>query len=182
MRSGNMPNSKTYFLGLPTLLTYLHDQSCELTTEINISGKAARGSVVLKNGKIVSCTLIFSNGHQITGEQAYQQLQKSSQWQVCLETREDKKQAFSPTQFSPSMPPSFPAANNPLFSSPLRPKRPLDPAQLQSLSMKERLLVRSVYLLVNGRNSIEEIKNQLHLSPSSIDEAIAVLRMLDVIE
>ncbi len=180
-----MPNNKTYFLGLSTLLTYLHDQSCELTTELNISGQLARGSLVLKDGQIVNCVLVFPNGRQITGEQAYQQLQKSSQWQVCLETREEKKLAFPPTQFSPSAPPSSsspPAARGSWFSPPLYPKRPLDPVLLQNLSLKERLLVRSVYTMINGRNSIEEIKNQLRLSPESIDEAIGVLRMFDIIE
>lgn len=180
-----MPDNKTYFLGLPTLLTYLHSQSCELTTELDISGASAKGSLVLKHGKIVSCTLTFSNGHQITGDQAYQQLQKSSQWQVHLVTREERTQPSPPASFSPSMPFSpTPSSTAPSSWSvpPLRPKRPLDPALLQSFSMKERLLVRSVYMLVNGKNSIEQIKSQLNLSPHNIDTAIAVLRALDVIE
>ncbi|MGH2508841.1 MAG: hypothetical protein ACRDHZ_15760 [Ktedonobacteraceae bacterium] len=180
-----MPDNKTYFLNLSTLLTYLHSQSCELTTELDISGERVRGSLVLKYGKIVNCTLTFSHGRQITGEQAYQQLQNSSRWQVRLEQRDEKVQPFPPTQFSPSMPPlptpSTPA-HDPWNTPPLRPLRPLDPALLQNLSVKERLLVRSVYMLVNGKNSIEQIKSQLHLSPQSIDAAIAVLRMFDVIE
>lgn len=180
-----MPDNKTYFLNLSTLLTYLHSQSCELTTELDISGKHAKGSLVLRHGKMVSCTLVFANGRQITGDQAYQQLQNSLRWQVHLEPWEEKRQTFPPVQPSPSVPsspiPSSPV-HDPWNTPPLRPKRPLDPASLQSLSVKERLLLRSVYMMVNGKNSVEQIKNQLNLSPHSIDAAIATLRILDVIE
>ena len=178
-----MRDNKTYFLDLPTLLTYLSGQSCEVTTELSVSGKPARGSLVLKEGTIVSCLLILSNGRQVTGKQAYQQLQNETQWQVQLEPLEGKKPTFSSVQVPP--PSAFPPLSAPhgfWLPPPPKPKRPLDPSYLQSLSIKERLTVRSVYMMVNGKNSIEEIKNQLHLSPSSIDEALTMLRMFDVIE
>ncbi|HEY0756133.1 MAG TPA: hypothetical protein VGD98_19410 [Ktedonobacteraceae bacterium] len=102
-----MRDQRTYFWDLPTLLTYLRGQSCELTTELKISGKAARGSIVLEKGTIMSCQLVLQNGMQINGEQAYKKLETCTQWQVELEARDKKEKTPSlppsPTQpFSPS--------------------------------------------------------------------------------
>lgn len=183
-----MRDKKTYFLDLPTLLTYLSSQSCELTTELTISGQAAQGSLILRDGKIVSCLLLFSNGQHMTGEQAYQYLQKGTEWRVHLKGDEEKKPIAPPSQFPSQFTPPTPTP----FSSPYnygswptpppRPKGPLDPLYLRNLSMKERLILRSVYVLINGKNSVEDIKNQLRLSPATIEQALATLRMLDVIE
>lgn len=152
-----MDSKKTYFLDLQTLLTYLRTQSCELTTELTIAGKVARGSIVLKEGKIVSSTLILHNGSQVTGERAYQQLQASTQWQVQLGKPEEKRKI-------------------------LRQKRALDPSLLQSFSLQEHLILRSVFLSIDGRRSIEEIKAQHRLPSHVVDEAIMRLRMLGLIE
>lgn len=152
-----MDSKKTYFLDLQTLMAFLRTQSCELTTELIISGKRARGSIILKDGVIISSTLILHNGSQITGERAYQQLQASTQWQVQLGKPEEKKRI-------------------------LRQKRALDPALLQNFSLQEHLILRSVFLSIDGRRSIEEIKAQHRLPPHTVDEALMRLRMLDLIE
>jgi hypothetical protein len=180
-----MRNQKTYFLDLQTLLTYLIDQSCELTTELKVSGQSARGSIVLKEGKIVYCVLSLQNGLQITGEQAFRQIETCTQWQVELEQPEEKKKKFlQPPQYSPApflaVPPL--SSNNPLYSPPLRQKGQLDLARLQNLSIKERLILRSVFAMVNGKRNSEEIKAQLHMSSRDIDDALARLRLLNLIE
>lgn len=179
-----MRNQKTYFLDLQTLLMYLIDQSCELTTELKVSGKVARGSIVLKEGKIVHCLLSLQNGLQITGEQAYKEIATSTQWQVELEQPEEKKKKFSSAQSAPEpflMTP-FASANNYEYSSPLRQKGSLDLALLQNLSVKERLILRSVFAMINGKRNGEEIKAQLHMSSKDIDDALTRLRMLNLIE
>ena len=183
-----MRNRKTYFLDLQTLLTYLSTQSCELITELKVSGQTARGSIILKEGKIVHCLLRLQNGLQLTGEQAYREIETCTQWQVELEQPEEKKKKPSPVQFSPQLepPPFFSTSpgstNNLWYSPPLRQKRPLDPALLQNVSMKERLILRSVFAMINGKRCCEEIKAQLRLSPRDIDDALASLRALDLIE
>lgn len=181
-----MRNQKTYFLDLQTLLTYLHDQSCELTTEVNVSGKRARGSIVLEEGKVVRCFLSLQNGFQITGEKAYKQLEACTQWQVELEQFEEKKKVSSPAPFSTS-PTSFvsrsPAsANQAWYFPPLRLKKPLEPALLQNIPLRERFILRSVFSMINGKRNSEEIKAQLPLSPREIDDTLARLRALDLIE
>jgi hypothetical protein len=165
-----MSQRKTYFLDLQTLLPYLNDQSCELTTTLKASGKPAKGTILLKDGKIVSCLLQFQNGSQIGGAQAYKQLEACTQWQV--ELAEEKEKLSH----------SGPLSAQPRYFSPLRQKRPLDLALLQDLPMRERLIVHSVFTTVNGRRNSEEIKAQLHFSPRDVDEALARLRLLGLIE
>jgi hypothetical protein len=186
-----MRNQKTYFLDLQTLLIYLADQSCELTTELKLSGKAARGSLILKEGKIASCTISFQNGYQIVGEQAYKLVEMSTQWQVELEKPEEKRKKFAlppaPTQFSPRLSPepflevSPSSVSNP-WSPPLKQKGSLDLALLQNLPIKERLVLRSVFAMINGQRSNDEIKAQLHLSSRDIDNALTRLHVLNLIE
>jgi len=168
-----MSQHKTYFLDLQTLLPYLHDQSCELTTTLKVSGKAAKGTILLKEGKIISCLLQFQNGTQIGGAQAYKQLEACTRWQVVLEQVEEKEK----TSLSGPL-----LAQSRYILSPLRQRRPLDLALLQDLPMRERLIIHSVFATVNGRRNSEEIKAQLHFSPRDVDEALARLRLLGLIE
>ena len=182
-----MRNRKTYFLDLQTLLTYLRGQSCELTAELKVAAKTARGSILLKEGRVVQCLLTLQNGSQITGEQAYKQLETCTRWQVELEPPDEKKNNSSPTLFSPyaapaPFSPAPPSSPYSWSSPPLRQKRPLDPFFLQNVSMRERFIVHSVFAMVNGKRTSEEIKFQLRLSPEEVDDALNWLRMLDVIE
>jgi hypothetical protein len=183
-----MRNRKTYFLDLRTLLVYLNTQSCELTTELKVSGKTAKGSIILKEGKVIYCQLSLQGGLRITGEQAYQRLETCTEWQVELELPGEQKKDFLPTQFSPQLSPApflaVPSAptDNLQHSPPLRQKRLLDPALLQPLPLKQRLILRSVFAMINGQRSTEEIKAQLHLPPGDIDVALTRLRALDLIE
>ena len=176
-----MSNRQTFFLDLPTLLTHLRGQSCELTTELKVSKRMARGIVICKEGKIVQCMLSFQDGSQITGELAYKQLETSTHWQVEWEEPPEKKKIAPSAQISqrPTQP-NLPAY--PLPPLPLRQKRPLDAAFLRSLSAKQRLLVNSVLVNVNGNRTSDDIKAQLRLSPRDIDSALEWLRSLDVIE
>ena|SRR5438552_4150430 len=180
-----MRNRKTYFLDLQTLLMYLNNQSCELTTELKVAGKTARGSIMLKDGRIVYCQLSLQSGVQIKGEQAYRQLEMCNEWQVELE---EQKKVFVPLQMSPQ-PPSAPFLTAPFASNgkpwpppPLRQKGPFDPSLLQHLPLKQRLILRSVFTMINGQRSIEEIKTLLHMPPGDIDDALTRLRALDLIE
>ncbi|HET8839959.1 MAG TPA: hypothetical protein VFN35_00770 [Ktedonobacteraceae bacterium] len=168
-----MSQRKTYFLGLDMLLPHLSDQSCTLTTTLKISGKVAGGTIFLRDGQMVSCSIQFEDGAQIIGLQAYKYLETCKQWQVELERAEEKKKTPPPsTQFSGQI----------QYLPPLRQKRPLNLSYLQTLSMKERLIIHSVFAIVNGKRTVEEIKTQLHFSANDVDDALARLRMLDFIE
>lgn len=183
-----MRNRKTYFLDLQTLLIYLNTQSCTLTTELKISGKTAVGSIILKEGKAVYCQLVLHDGALVTGEQAYRRLETCMEWQVELELPGEQKKDFQSTQPPQQLSPAPFSATSPIstrklwYSPPLRQKRPLDPQLLQHEPLKQRLILRSVYVLINGVRSVEEIKAHLRLPPADIDNALIRLRALDLIE
>ncbi len=168
-----MDGQKTFFLDLQTLLTYLSGQSCELTTSLTLSGKQAHGSLLLKDGRIVDCLVSVQGGPLLRGEQAYKLLQHGAQWQVRLGDSTEKTAAFSPNS-APSAPPGMRYLP--------RQKRPLDPALLQHIPARERLVMRSVFMLINGSRTVEEIKAYLHLPAESVNEALSRLRRLDLIE
>lgn len=167
-----MSQRKTYFLDLQKLLPHLSDQSCKLTATLKISGKTATGTILLKEGQIVSCLLQFQNGSQIAGAQAYKQLEACNQWQVELEQAEEKEKVSFTGPISGQFQ-QFP---------PLRQKRPLDLALLQNLPIKERLIIHSVFTTVNGKRTSDDIKALLHFSPGDVDDALARLRLLGFIE
>lgn len=178
-----MQNKKVYFLDLRTLIACLEDQSCVLTTTLRTSGKPASGSIVLKNGKITYCVLTLHNGNQTTGDEAYNLLKACTQWQVQWEMSERENQTSShlPQVPLPSSP-QAPASNNWYAPPALRQKKPLDPAFLQSLPVKDRLILCSVFTMIDGKRSTADIKAQLHADAEDIDQAIVGLHMLDLIE
>lgn len=167
---------KTYFLDLPTLLEYLRGQSCMLTTVVTISGKAGNGYVFLKDGMVIRCFIRMQDGMQLEGQLAYPYLEASKQWQMQLEQE-------PPAPPQPSQSPQ-PDTSGP-FQPPQRPliqKRMLDPSLLGHLDMRQRLILRTVLTMVNGQRTAWQIKEQLNLPPNVVDEVLAYLHSIDVIE
>jgi hypothetical protein len=194
-----MEDQKIYFLDLQTLLSYLRGQSCVLTSEISVAGKAGTGYITLRDGVVESCLVHFRDGSQLVGKAAYERLETCERWQVRLIRPEaDSVSPPPPSQVSPAGPqlpsqrqtaPRLPAVHYPpgtfnvrAAMLPLKPKRMLDDQQLQNLPMRKRLVLRMVFAMVNGQRSTEEIKRQLQLPPDAVDEALAQLRMLNIIE
>lgn len=167
---------KTYFLDLPTLLEYLRGQSCVLTTVVTISGKSGNGYVFLKDGVAIKYLIRMQDGMQLEGQLAYPHLEVCTQWQVQLEQE-------VPAAPQPSPPPQ-PGSTGP-SSSPqkaLTQKRMLDPSLLGHLDMRQRLVLRTVLTMVNGQRTARQIKEQLNLPPNVIDEVLAYLHSIDIIE
>lgn len=167
---------KTYFLDLPTLLEYLRGQSCMLTTVVTISGKSGNGYVFLKDGMVIRCFIRMQDGTQLEGQLAYPYLEVSKQWQMQLE------------QDAPASPPSSPSPRpdssgpSPSPLQPLVQKRLLDPSLLGHLDMRQRLLLRTVLTMVNGQRTAWQIKEQLNLPPNVVDEVLAYLYSIGIIE
>lgn len=178
---------KVYYLDLPTLLEYLQGQSALLTTEITVPALQARctGSLFFRETKIIGCMIQAPDGTiWREGEQAYRLLSASGEWRVRIDPQIERtflgmKQAYSQPAQQPAQryapPPS-------VISPPPRPLRTLDPALLNQFSAQQRLLLRTVYMLVNGQRTAEQIKEQLRLSTEVVEEALTRLRALGVIE
>ncbi len=63
-----------------------------------------------------------------------------------------------------------------------RQRAPLPEALLRRLSHRERMVFRLVYTMVNGQRSIDQIKEQLHLSGETIDHVLEELRRLRAVD
>lgn len=166
---------KTYFLDLPTLLEYLRGQSCMLTTVVTISGKSGNGYVFLKDGMVIRYFIRMQDGMQLEGQLAYPYLEAAKQWQMQLE-----QDVPAPPQPSPSPRPDGSPSLSP--QKPLLQKRMLDPSLLGHLDMRQRLILRTVLTMINGQRSAQQIKEQLNLPPNVVDEVLAYLFSIDVIE
>lgn len=176
-----MESGKVYFLDLRTLLLYLHDQSCILSTKTRVNKKDAQGYIFLQAGEMTNCLLRFADGEQLQGQEAYEQIRACNQWQVDLNPPMDLRKAFQQT------PPAFPPPVQPRsirepFSPSLRPKRPFHYTMFQHLSAKERLIAYTVLTLIDGKRTSADIQTQLHLTSEEMDTALRQLRVLDLIE
>jgi hypothetical protein len=58
----------------------------------------------------------------------------------------------------------------------------LEPDLLSGYSSKQRVILRTVFAMINGQRTIEQIKGHLHLSPKAVDEALNYLHWLGVVE
>ncbi len=59
---------------------------------------------------------------------------------------------------------------------------PLESNLLNEYSLRQRVILRTVFAMINGQRTIEQIKGQLHLSSHTVDEALSHLYQLGTIE
>lgn len=169
---------KTYYLDLNTLLSVLDNGLYTLSTSFMLSGTPAIGYLTLSKGTITSYAIQSPDGKQIYSDRALQVLQAQTQWQV----------QFISTPTSPEQPSSTytpqPDVSSSLSPSPgaLKQKRIFDSSLLEGLTAKQRLVLRTVLTMINGRRNADQIKAQLALPPEVVDEALERLRFLDIIE
>lgn len=145
------------------------------------------GCVRLKEGNIDAYWIEGQNGFRLQGSLAMQYLQQMKEWTVDLEQADQFSTHVSPLTIQersdgkqPS-PRSFVQARvsgELVFSQ----RRPLTPQLLNALSRKERMIVRMVHLMMDGRRSIERIRQKLGLSSSVVEIAVMMLQSLQAIE
>lgn len=82
---------------------------------------------------------------------------------------------------TPSGPIPVQRSNAPLRWFPVL-KRELLHEEFLALPTRQRMIIRLVLTMVNGRRSVEEIKAQLQLSPETVESVLEYLRALNVIE
>jgi len=174
---------KTYHLDLKTLLEYLRGKSAVLRTTITLpkNRQPCQGYLFLRNGSVIRGYVFNQAGSLLAEEQqAYTLLGAATEWRVSIDTEQATEQAFLSLAQQYSLP--LPGLQTNQVVRPPYQKKALDLNALQMFSTKESLLLRSVYTLVNGERSVEQIKAQLHLSPNLIEEALGILRSLGYIE
>lgn len=174
---------KVYYLDLKTLLEYLRGQSALLITEIPVPGQRApyTGYLFFKNASIIGCLIQLPDGKTWReGEQAYQALRANGEWRVRMDfdieqTLRQMKQTSGGMRQVPSTAPEAP-----IYAP--RPLRTLDPGILEQFPPRQRLVLRLVFTQINGQRTPAQIKGQLRLPSEAVEEALASLYSLGVIE
>jgi hypothetical protein len=174
---------KVYYLDLQTLLEYLQGQSALLSTKVTVPNlqTPCTGYLFFKQNAIIGCLIQTSIGTiWREGEEAYRFLKANEEWQVHIDPNIEQtfwalKQQSSGYRQEPAQSPS---------SRPYAPRQihPLDPHMLNQFPTKQRLILHMVYTLANGQRTVEQMKAQIRLPGEIVDDALASLRFIGVIE
>lgn len=153
--------------------------SAEIRSLPGIRGKCI-ASLELIQGKVVSCYLIDKAGERHPGD-----------LQLLVQLDAEKGPfgwAFRSSPEPPSNPPissmsahQAPAQTKAQSPVPKPVTRYLDPKQLQQWTPQQQMCIYTVFSLVNGQNSIDEIKKRTSLPPTVVDETIRILLFLRAI-
>jgi hypothetical protein len=173
----------TYDLDLPTLLQFLQDQSAVLSTPIAVphAKGLCHGYLLLKARTIVECQIQSQDGTVLyKGQRAYSIVSAKTQWQVRLDSIPDEGTQPMARQEQPksNTPVTFPILDT------FVPKAiaSLEASLLDGYTVKWRVILRTVFAMINGQRSVKHMKGQLNLSSETIDEALTTLRSIGVIE
>jgi hypothetical protein len=174
---------KTFYLDLKTLLEYLRGKSALLSTLITLprQRQPCQGYIFFLDGNIRHGLILNPQGALLlAGADAYARLSAGTEWRVRIDTTSTIAEEMS-ALFQRHGLALYPALSENTETAP-RQKRMLDMAILQSFPAKQRLLLHTVFSLINGERTAMQIKAQLHFPPEAIDEALTILRSIDMIE
>jgi hypothetical protein len=176
-----MLTDTAYHLDLPTLLQLLHDHAAVLSTTIDIPPieKPCYGYLFLRNKSIIDCQVQSQDGTVLyRGQEAYQILSTKIQWQVRIDstldtgTKSSRQQERSHARVSLSVHDTY--VPHAIAS--------LEPSLLQTYTMKQRVILRTVLAMINGQRSVSQMKENLRLSSETINEALTSLKAIGVID
>lgn len=189
-----MSSDKIYNLDLQTLISFLQDQSALLYTMVDMPDvrEPCHGYLFLRKRTIIGCQVQSQEGVLLLRDQeAYKVLSMKTHWQIRIEADIDAtlrsmsqqvmqtvqpQRASAGTSTGRGIPRLFPVAYVP------RVVGSLEAYLLNGYTSKQRLVLRTVFAMVNGERTIEQIKAQLNLSPEAIDDALNYLSSIEVIE
>jgi len=182
---------RMYFLDFETVIGHLQGVNALLCTSfphgIPPHPSPCRGYIRLKDGHIAEYWIEGQNGFRLRDALAAQYLRHGNEWVVELEQAEQSLPHVSPlpvqerSNGTHPAPPSCVRAHafdELVFSQ----QCPLAPHLLAALSHKERMLVRMVHLMMDGRRSIEHIRQTLHLSSRVVEMAVRTLQRVQAIQ
>lgn len=173
---------KLYSLDLPTLINFLRSQTAVLYTSVDISGiqGPCQGYVFLKEGTIIGSVVRTQDEKLVyQGQEAFALLSTKTRWQLRIDPKADlilKSMEQQRVEEKDVQPPPIPPSERvprPLIS--------LDSHLLNGYTPKQRVILRTVFAMVNGERTVEQIKGQLNLSSDAIEDALAHLHALGIV-
>lgn len=175
---------KTYYLDLPTLVGYLHGKSAILQTTLKLAKNQppCQGLLFLLHTALSHSYIISQSGELVSeGDEAYRRLSQSKEWLVRIDGEATIGQEWLAWLQERNLTPATPVL--PPSAAMLRPKRALDALLLRPFTAQQALFLRTVFALVNGQRTAEQIKERLpQWSSQAIDDALHVLHTLGLIE
>jgi|ERR1019366_168214 hypothetical protein len=182
-----MSADKIYNLDLQTLINFLQEQSALLYTTVDIPDMRGpcHGYLFLRKRTIIGCQIQSPDGILLFKDQeAYRLLNTKTHWQFRIEPNIDLTLKSMRPQNTQTLQPADAGANNRLFSVSYVPRvvGSLEAYLLNGYTSKQRLVLRTVFAMVNGDRTIEQIKGQLNLSSEAVDDALNYLSSIGVIE
>lgn len=181
-----MPPDKIYHLDLQTLINFLQDQSAILYTTVDIPDirEPCHGYIFVRKRTIIGCQIQSQDGVILYQDQeAYMLLSTKTQWQMRIDSNID--QTFSSMRQQNTQNVQAPNTNSvQSFPGSYIPRAvgALEPYLLNGYTSKQRLVLRTVFAMINGERAVEQIKAQLNLSSEAVDDALAYLSSIDVLQ
>lgn len=178
-----MLTDTTYNLPLPALIQILRDQAAVLSTTIDIPpiNRPCYGYLFLRDSSIIDCQVQSQDGTVLyRGQDAYQILSTKIQWQVRIDNvRSTRAKSIRPAERvakSASAVASIPDTYVPhvVIS--------LEAVLLDPYTLQQRVIMRTVFAMINGQRTVAQMKEQLRLSPEAVNEALTSLKAIGVIE
>jgi hypothetical protein len=175
---------KTYYLDLPTLMGYVRGKSAVLRTTIALARNQSfcQGMLFLLRADAMHCYILSQKGELLfEGDNAYKRLGQSKEWQVRIDSEQNIGQEWLAWLQQHNLVHNAPAPDAPEDIP--RPRRALDSLILSQYPHQQALFLRTIFTLVNGQRTVEQMKARLpQAPPQMIDEALNILRTLGVIE
>ena len=188
------------YLDFPTIRTLLRGRSAIIHAEVHLADYAqtAHGSVFLfPNGAICGCIIEGESGRLLnSGEVALAKLAGVAEWSVSFTTSVEQDLQENLRRLT-GLQPGVPSAERRAEiqdetqrgeasqggGTPLRRLQPVVPdLVLDVLSLKDRLVLKTVWSMVNDYRSLGDIQALLRLSPAMIADAVESLRTFHVID
>jgi len=178
-------SEKTYFLDLPTLIGYTRGKAAVLRTTITLARNqpACQGIIFLFQANISQSYILNPSGALLfEKDEAYTRLSQSKEWLVRIDVEPAIRQEWLAWLQLHHLAPAAPALAAPAVMIP-RPKGALNAPLPRQFSAQQALFLRTVFALVNGQRTVEQIKERLpQSSPQAIDDALNILYKLGLIE
>ncbi len=175
---------KTYYLDLPTLLGYVRGKSAILRATITLARNqtSCQGIIFLLRSNTMHCYILSQKGEVLfESDEAYKRLSQNAEWLVRMDLEQIIGQEWLAWLQQHNLTYNPPVPD--LLGNIPRPKRALDALVLHQFSHQQALFLRTVFTLVNGKRTVEQIKGRLpQTSPQAIDDALNVLHSLGLIE